>query len=88
MEYTFNMKQYFTTITIGEPHEPKTLICAHHSYNKSDKGIVVNIFDYTVEKQDYTGEFKPLKWSEKAVKIQLNAYLYTFGVEGANTEIV
>jgi hypothetical protein len=80
--------KYFTSLTIGEPHEPKTLICAHHSYNKNDKGIVVNIFGYSVEKQDKSGEFKPLKWSEQAVKITINAYLCVFGVEGNNTEIV
>ena len=82
------MKQYFTSLTIGEPHEPKTLVCAHHSYSKNDKGIVVNLFDYSVEKQDKSGEFKPLKWSEQAVKITLNAYLSVLGVEGNNTEIV
>ena len=77
---------YFTTLTLGEPHEPKMLICAHHSYNENNGKTVVNIFDYTVEKQDRSGEFKPLRWSEDAVRITLKAHFWVFGINNNKTE--
>ena len=77
---------YFTTLTLGDQHEPKTLICAHHSYNENNGKTVVNIFDYTVEKQDRSGEFKPLKWSKEAVKTTLKAHFWVFGINNDKTE--
>jgi hypothetical protein len=50
--------RYFTHIQSGEPHEPKTLICAHHSYRKIGERVVVCLFDYTVHKQ--SKDFKQL----------------------------
>ena len=79
---------YFTSLKFGQPHEPKLLIHAHHSFNIDKKGNhIVNIFDYQVEKQEaVNGEFKPIKWCEEAVKIRIKAHLYVFGIDNSETE--
>lgn len=80
---------YFTSLQFGEPHEPKTLVHAHHSFNIDEKGRhIVNIFDYQVEQQHtVNGNFKPVKnWSEEAVKINIKSHLYVFGIDNDKTE--
>jgi len=78
---------YFTHIEFGEPHEPKTIITATHSYNEDKNGEqIVNVFEYSVEKQDKSGNFKPLKWSAEAVKIQIKALIFVYGIDNSNTE--
>ena len=78
---------YFTHIEFGEPHEPKTIITATHSYNEDKNGEqIVNVFEYSVEKQDRSGNFKPLKWSEEAVRITLKAHFWVFGIDNDKTE--
>jgi hypothetical protein len=75
---------YFTTLLKGEPHEPKTAICVHHSYNKNHRGkIVFNIFSFEVFKEDKQRNAKPVKWSEEAVRVQLGAHLYSYGIDSS-----
>ena len=77
---------YFTHIEFGEPHEPKTIITATHSYNEDKNGEqIVNVFEYSVEKQDGEG-YKDLKWSAEAVKIQIKALIFVYGIDNSNTE--
>lgn len=81
------MPKYFTHLVFGEPHEPKTLITAHHSYHQDGRNQVINVFGFTAEKQDKSGVFKVLKsYSEDAVIIALKAHFYVFGVDNAQTE--
>lgn len=75
--------RYFTTLYSGEPHEPKTAICVHHSYDPETK--VVNIFDYEVFREDKQRIAKPVKYSEEAVRVQLKAHLFVHGVK--NSEV-
>jgi hypothetical protein len=78
---------YHTHLILGEPHEPKTLICAHHTYNLNGRAMVVQMFDYTVEKQGKDGAFKPCKrYNEEAVKDRIKAHLFVHGVDSFQTE--
>lgn len=73
--------KYFTTLMKGEPHEPKTAICVHHSYDLDTK--VFNIFSFEVFKEDKQRNAKPVKWSEEAVRVQLGAHLYSYGIDNS-----
>ena len=46
---------------------------------------IVNVFEYSVEKQDGEG-YNDLKWSAEAVKIQIKALIFVYGIDNSNTE--